>query len=68
MELALEIRETANHLAECLDDQEKFIVLAVMKRFLPDNVATDDDLNDIKIAQAEYISGQTVSHNAIDWN
>jgi len=43
MSLALEMEEIANHLANHLNEQEKFVVIEIMKRFLPDNVATDED-------------------------
>jgi len=68
MELTLEMKEIANHLAKHLSEQEKFVVLEVMKRFLPDHIATEEDLRDIEIAREEYRRGETTSHNDIDWD
>lgn len=34
----------------------------------PDNATTNDDITAIQAAGQEYANGQTVSHNAIDWN
>jgi len=68
MELAIEMRTIADHLANHLSDQEKFVVIEVMKRFLPDHVATAEDLRDIAIAREEYKKGETTSHDDIDWN
>jgi len=39
-----------------------------MKKFLPDNVATAQDLRDIALAQEEYRRGETTSHDDIDWD
>jgi len=68
MSLALEMEEIANHLANHLNEQEKFVVIEIMKRFLPDNVATDEDLQDIENARIEYMNNETTSHNDIDWD
>jgi len=68
MELALEMKEIANHLADHLSEQEKYVVIEVMKRFLPDNIATAEDLRDIKEARMEYSRGETISHNEINWD
>ena len=68
MELALEMKEIANHLAKHLSEQEKYVVVEVLKRFLPDNIATSEDLRDIGKARQEYERGETTSHDDIDWN
>lgn len=35
---------------------------------MPDDVATPDDLEAIRIARGEYACGETVKHEAINWN
>jgi len=47
------------------------ILLEVVRRFVPsnaDDVATPDDLEAHRIAMGEYAAGQTVSHDAINWD
>ncbi|MCL2619692.1 MAG: hypothetical protein FWD97_01995 [Defluviitaleaceae bacterium] len=69
MGVASEIRETANRLAEYLNEQEQIVVLTVMRKFLPpDNVATEEDLHYIKIGEQEILDGNTGSWDNIDWN
>ncbi|MCL2048493.1 MAG: hypothetical protein FWG87_07170 [Defluviitaleaceae bacterium] len=64
MDLALQIQNVVRE----LDDTEKSLILEVAKRFLPDYIATDEDLRDISIAHEEYARGETISHNDIDWS
>ncbi|MCL2077053.1 MAG: hypothetical protein FWH08_01445 [Oscillospiraceae bacterium] len=47
---------------------EQLLIYETVKRFLPDDVATPEDLADIVAAQNEYLRGETINHNAIDWN
>ncbi|MCL2236078.1 MAG: hypothetical protein FWB98_06540 [Defluviitaleaceae bacterium] len=68
MELTLEIKEMANHLAEHLDDRDKFLMLGIMRKFMPDDVATDEDLRNIDMAMEELARGETTCHNDIDWD
>lgn len=47
------------------------ILLEVVRRFVPasaDNVATPDDLEAHRIAMEEYAAGQTIPHDAINWD
>lgn len=44
------------------------ILLEVVRRFVPAEAATPDDLEAHRIAMEEYAAGQTVSHDAIDWD
>lgn len=68
MELAVEMREMANHLSRHLNDHEKLVIVEVMRKFLPDNIATAEDLEDIRIAREEYARGETTKHSDIDWD
>lgn len=35
---------------------------------LPDDTATPDDLADIQTAREEYARGETIPHDAINWD
>lgn len=61
-------REMLVGVIDCLPETEQSLLLEIARRFLPDDVATPDDLEEIKQARAEYASGKTVAHNAINWN
>ena len=62
------IRNQLVEMIDCLPEQEQVLVFEIVKRFMPDDVATADDLRAIQTAQAEYTNGETVSHNEINWN
>lgn len=62
------IREQLVGVIDCLPETEQTLLLEIARRFLPDDVATPEDLADIQQARAEYASGQTVPHSAINWD
>lgn len=62
------VREKLDSMIDCLPDAELTLLLEIVQRFIPDDVATLDDLEAINAARSEYAAGQTVPHNAIDWN
>lgn len=39
-----------------------------LSKFVPDDVATPNDLEDICMARAEYANSETINHNAINWD
>jgi len=62
------IRDQLVGVIDCLPETEQSLLLEIARRFLPDDVATPDDLKDIRAARAEYARGETVSHDAINWD
>ena len=57
-----------NSVVENLHEPDQALVLEIVKRFLPDDVATEDDLAAIAIARDEYRRGETISEEDIDWS
>ena len=62
------IREQLVEMIDCLPEAEQSLLLEIARRFVPDDVATPDDLNAINTARKEFVSGETIGHNAINWN
>lgn len=62
------IREQLVGVIDCLPESEQSLLLEIARRFLPDDVATPEDLADIREAREDYHKGQTVSHEAINWD
>ena len=59
------------NMVERIPENELPVLLEVVKRFVPidiEDIATPDDLAAHEIAMKEYASGETVSHNDIDWS
>lgn len=62
------VREQLVGVIDCLPETEQSLLLEIARRFLPDDVATPDDIEAIKQARVEYARGETIPHNAINWN
>ena len=43
-------------------------LLEIMKRLLPDDVATAEDIMDIALAREELTKGEAIDFNDIDWS
>lgn len=53
---------------DCLPEQEQTLLFEIAKRFVADDVSTEDDILAIQAARKEYANGETVNHNAINWD
>ena len=62
------VREQLVGVIDCLPETEQSLLLEIARRFLPDDIATPDDLDAIREARAEYARGQTIPHEAINWD
>ena len=54
------IREQLVGVIDCLPETEQSLLLEIARRFLPDDVATPDDLEAIRLARAEYADRKSV--------
>ena len=63
----MSISTQISYIAERLDEPEQVLILELMKRLLPDDIATAEDLRDISVAKNELINGEAVDFNDIDW-
>ena len=61
------IRNQLMEVIDILPETEQSLLLEIARRFMPDDVATPDDLAAIEAARAEYVAGETVPHDAINW-
>ncbi len=62
------IREQLVNVIDCLPETELSLLLEIARRFVPDDVATADDLEAIRAAKTEYANGETISHDSINWD
>ena len=53
---------------DIIPEQEQILLLEIVKRFVPDDVATPDDVEAINKARDEYKRGETVCIDQTDWN
>jgi len=52
---------------DCLHESEQMLLLEIAKRFIPDDVATPEDILDIQQANEEYARGEFVRDEDINW-
>lgn len=57
-----------NNMVTQLNEPEQMLILEIIKRFLPDDVATEDDLKIIATAREEYRLRETVDEKDINWD
>ncbi|MDR1663322.1 MAG: hypothetical protein LBR83_00155 [Clostridiales bacterium] len=57
-----------NTMVEQLQEPEQKLLVEIIKRVLPDDVATPDDLMDIASAREEYDRGETINEDDINWD
>ena len=62
------IRKQLEEMLDYLPETEQAIIFEIVKRFVPDDVATSDDLEAIEAARSEYAKGEITSHAAINWD
>lgn len=62
------IREQLVGVIDHLPEAEQSLLLEIAYRFLPDDVATADDLEAIRAAREDNDNGRTISHEEINWN
>lgn len=62
------VRNQLVQVIDVLPEDEQALLLEIARRFIPDDVATPDDLDAIAKARAEYARGDAVPSSAIDWN
>ena len=53
---------------DCLPEQEQILLFEIAKRFISDDVANADDVEAVRAARQEYANGETVNHDAINWD
>ena len=62
------VRNQLVEMIDCLPEQEQILLLEIVKRFVPDDIATEDDAEAVRMAKEDYARGETIDHNDIDWN
>jgi len=61
-------RKLLDRMIDCLPEQDQLLIFEIVKRFMPDDIATSDDIMEVREAHKEYACGETVRHEDIDWN
>jgi len=62
------IRNQLVGVIDALDEPDQILLFEIARRFISDDIATPDDIAVHEAAVAEYKRGETVPHNAVNWN
>ena len=64
----LSVKNQLLEIIDILPEEEQILLLNVARHFLPDDIATRDDLEAVAEALQEYENGETVSRDSINWD
>ena len=61
-------RQQVHELVDIINPSELNIIYHVLAKFIPEDIATPDEIEAIQIGRDEFLRGETVSHDDIDWD
>lgn len=61
------IKKELIQVIDILPEAEQYLLLQVARRFMPDDVATPDDIKAVTDARNEYAAGEVIPSSAINW-
>ncbi|MCL2264243.1 MAG: hypothetical protein FWC08_13595 [Defluviitaleaceae bacterium] len=65
--MSLAMKKQAFQTFELLPEREQYLVLELMQRLCPDDIATPDDIANHNEAMEEYRQGKTIKFEDIAW-
>jgi len=67
MSPAAAVRSELVEAIDFLEESELALLLEIARRFIPDDVATQEDIFDIQLADEEFECGEYVLQEDIEW-
>ena len=61
------VRDQLIGLIDYLPETEQYLLLEIVRRFIPDDVVTPDDIAAYNRAMEEYRRGEAIEGDAIKW-
>jgi len=61
-------RQQLRDIIDVVDSNELNVLYQVLIKFIPETVPMPDEAEAIRLGRDEIRRGETVSHDAIDWN
>jgi len=68
MSVAESVKSRAFEVFDLLPSRKQSLVYELIISLVPDDVATPELIANHEIAMSEYLRGETVDHDDIDWN
>jgi hypothetical protein len=66
--MAETVKQQAFQVFDLLTEKEQNLIFELIKSLAPDDMSTPDDISTHNAAMRDYRCGETVSHDAINWN
>ena len=65
----MSLAQQINLIVEQMPETKQSLVLALVKTMVsPDDILSEEDIADVEQARAEFVRGESVRHEDIDWN
>ena len=65
----MSLAQQINTIIEQMPEKKQAIILELVKTMVPsDDILTDEDIEDIKLARAAFARGEFVRHEDVDWS
>ena len=61
-------RQQIHDIVDAIDAKELDVIYKVLVKFMPEDEPTPDEIEAIRKGREEFLRGETVSHNDIDWD
>ena len=62
------VRNQLIEMIDCLPETEQVLLVEIVRRFIPDDVTTPDDIAAHALAMDEYRRGETIDDEDINWD
>jgi len=68
MHIAENVKSMAFEVFDLLPSRKQNLVYELIISLVPDDVATPEIIANHKVAMSEYLRGETIDHDDIDWD
>ena len=62
------VKQQAFQVFDLLTEHEQSLVYELIKSLAPDDIASSDDIATHHAAMEDYINGETINHDTVNWN
>ena len=62
------VKKQLVEMIDFLPEQEQLLLMEIVRRFMPDDIATTDDIKAIHLANEEYARGTMIRHEDVNWD
>lgn len=65
----MSLAQQINLIVEQMPETKQALLLALVKTMVsPDDILSEEDIADVKLARSEFARGESIRHEDINWN